>query len=105
MATDSDPTFAHSALHRWLSSHVVGCFLVMTLSFVLFGLLSLDLVKLVSANAGFLWRAGWDGLMDGGFMQLLELAVSAFAAIASYIVFKLCEHVMVDRLATSRKQE
>ena len=99
MFVDPQHRPAQSRLRRWLSLHSATCFVLMTLSFLLFGLLSLDLVKLVSANAGFLWRAGWDGWMDGGFAQLLELVVSAVAAIASYLVFKLCEHVLVDRLA------
>ena len=99
MSVDTHHQPAQSRLYRWLSTHRAACFVLMTLSFLVFGLLSLDLVKLVSANAGFLWRAGWDGLMDGGFAQLLELAASAVAAIASYLVFKLCEHVLVDRLA------
>lgn len=91
-----------SKLYLWLTRHAVACFVLMTLSFVVFGLLSLDLVKLVSANAGFLWRAGWDGIVEGGLAQLLELSASAVAAIASYLVFKLCEHVLVDRLAQRR---
>ncbi|MBC7728497.1 MAG: hypothetical protein H7242_12965 [Microbacteriaceae bacterium] len=90
---------AHSKLYDWQLRHGIPCFALMTLAFVVFGLLSLDLVKLVLANAGFLWHAGWHGLMAGGFAQLLELGLSAAAAIASYLVFKLCEHVMVDRLA------
>ncbi len=99
MSVDPHHQPAHSRLHRWLSSHSAACFVLMTLSFLVFGLLSLDLVKMVSANAGFLWRSGWDGLMDGGFAQLLELVTSAVAGIASYLVFKLCEHVLVDKLA------
>lgn len=99
MPVDPHYHFAHSRLHRWLNRHIAACFVLMTLSFLVFGILSLDLVKLVSANAGFLWRAGWDGLMDGGFAQLLELVASAVAGIASYLVFKLCEHVLVDKLA------
>jgi hypothetical protein len=91
-----------SRLHGWLARHGLGCFLLMTLSFVAFGLLSLDLVKLVSANAGFLLRAGWMGVADGGLVQLLELCASALAAIAAYLLFKLCEHVLLQRLAYRR---
>lgn len=89
----------HSRLYLWLAAHVPVCFVLMALSFVLFGILSLDLVRLVSANAGFLLRAGWDGLLDGGLQQLLELSLNALAAIAAYLCFKLCEHVLVHRLA------
>ena len=47
-----------SKMFEWLTRHVVLCFVLMTLSLVVFGLLLLDLVKLASANAGFLWRSG-----------------------------------------------
>ena len=69
MSLDPRHPPTRSRLHRWLSTHRAACFVLMTLAFLVFGLLSLDLVRLVSANAGFLWRAGWDGLMDGGFLN------------------------------------
>ncbi|WP_077037997.1 hypothetical protein [Pelomonas sp. KK5] len=86
-------------LYRWLLRHRAACYVLMTLAFLLFGLLSLDLVKVVSANAGYLWENGWMGLVDGGFRQLLELLVNALVAIAAYLLFKLCEHALVHRLA------
>jgi hypothetical protein len=99
----SNPPFAaHSRLYDWLVGHAVACFLLMTVAFVIFGLLSLDLVKVVSANAGYLWMNGWEGLVDGGFRQLLELCVNALLAIAAYLLFKLCEHALLHRLAHRR---
>jgi len=93
----------HSKLHHWLSQHRMACFALMTASFVLFGCLSLDLVKLVSANASLLGTHGWQALQDGGLQQLLELWLSAFAAIAAYLLFKLCEHVLVHGLSYRRR--
>ena len=99
----SSPSSAEtSRLYGWLVSHAIGCFLLMTLAFVIFGVLSLDLVKVVSANAGYLWMNGWEGLVDGGFRQLLELAINAVCAIGAYLVFKLCEHALLHRLAHRR---
>ncbi|MDN3922602.1 hypothetical protein [Roseateles violae] len=93
-----------SRLAAWLAAHAPACFLLMSAAFIVFGLLSLDLVRLVAANAGFLWRSGWDGLIaDGGWLQLLELMLGVLAAIAAYLVFKLCEHVLVQRLAFGRR--
>ena len=89
-------------LYGWLLAHRPACFLLMTLAFLSFGVLSLDLVKVVSANAGYLWANGWMGLMDGGFRQLLELLATALLAIAAYLIFKLCEHALVHRLAHRR---
>ncbi|WP_310384328.1 hypothetical protein [Roseateles sp.] len=91
----------HSPLYQWLCSHRLLCFLLLTAGFIGFGVLSLDLVRLVSANAGFLLTHGWAGLMEGGLMQLLELAGKALAAMVCYMVFKLCEHALLDRLAHS----
>lgn len=101
----ASPTASDSPtrLHAWLQTHALACFLLMTAAFLVFGLLSLDLVRLVSANARFLAGTGWMGLWeDGGLRQLLELCLNALLAIAAYLVFKLCEHVLVQRLAHRR---
>lgn len=90
---------SESRLHQWLRQHRLAAFVLMTFSFVLFGALSLDLVKLVAANAGLIAAHGWQALQDGGAQQLLELWLTAFAAIAAYLLFKLCEHVLVQALS------
>jgi hypothetical protein len=88
-----------SPLYAWLRRHGLPCFLLLTVSFIGFGAMSLDLVRLLTANAGFLLAHGWVGLTEGGFLQLAELSGKALAAMACYVVFKLCEHALVDRLA------
>ncbi|SRR6266581_3578422 len=88
-----------SRLFDWLVRHYAATFLIMSLSFMAFGVLSLDLVQFVSANTNFLLAYGWDAIQVGGFVQLVELWASVFAAIAAYLVFKLCEHALVERLA------
>lgn len=96
------PAASHSKLYLWLSRHPWACWLLMTLAFVGFGLLSLDLVRLVSANAGYLSRGGWEALREDGLLQLVELCLNALIAIAAYVFFKLCEQVLVQRLARGR---
>lgn len=90
-------------LHQWLSAHAPACFALMVASFLLFGWLSLDLVRLVSANAGLLANHGLDALADGGLQQALELLTNAVAAVAVWLVFKLCELVLVQRLSARRR--
>lgn len=82
----------------WLRRHRWACFGLMTLSFMAFGLLTLDLVRLVSVNAAFLSDNGWQGLQDGGLRQLLELLVSCVAAMAAWLLFKLCETLLIQAL-------
>jgi hypothetical protein len=82
----------------WLRRHRVACFALMSLGFIAFGLLTLDLVRLVSANAAFVSENGWQGLRDGGLRQLLELLVSCIGAMAAWLLFKLCETLLIQSL-------
>jgi hypothetical protein len=88
--------FTISSFTGWLRRHRVACFGVMVLCFLGFGLLTLDLIRLVGANASFLSMNGWQGVKDGGLRQLLELLASAVAAMAAWLLFKVCETVLVQ---------
>ncbi len=84
--------------YGWLCQHRFACFLLLTLGFVSFGKLSFDIVHLFSANAEYIIDNGWAGLMEGGLQQLVELVLSACAAMACYLLFKLCEHALIERI-------
>lgn len=90
---------ANSQLYLWLHCHPLACFMLMTSSFVGFGYLTVDLVQLFSSNAAFVLSYGWQALMIGGLQQLCEVWLGAFLAMACYLLFKLCEQVLVHRLA------
>ena len=85
-------------MFTWLCQHSLVSFLLLTLSFVEFGKLSFDIVHLFSANAEYLLDNGWTGMVDGGLQQLLELILSACAAMAAYMLFKLCEQALLERM-------
>jgi hypothetical protein len=51
--------FTISRFSGWLRRHRMACFGLMVLSFMAFGLLTLDLVRLVGANASLLSMHGW----------------------------------------------
>lgn len=89
---------ASSRFTGWLRRHRLACFGLMVLSFIAFGLLTLDLVRVVSANAAFLVENGWQGLQDGGLRQLLGLLGTSVAAMAAWLLFKVCETLLVQSL-------
>lgn len=91
----------HSRLQRWLMRHRIACFVLLTLSFVVFGALSLDLARLLTADSQLLWEHGWMAVMDGALQQLAELSLKAMAACAAWLLFKLCEWVLVQALSVS----
>lgn len=80
----------------WLRRHRLACFGLMVAGFIVFGLLTLDLVRLVAANAALLKENGWQAVQDGGLSQLVELLVSAVAAMAAWLVFKVCETLLLQ---------
>lgn len=87
-----------SGFTGWLRRHRLACFGLMVLSFMAFGLLTLDLVRVAGANAAFLTANGWQGLQDGGLRQLLEVLASAAGAMVAWLVFKVCETLLVQSL-------
>jgi hypothetical protein len=98
MSTNHQTRFFKWLVRRWLI-----CFLLMGMSFVTFGVASLNLVNVFSANAQFLLAYGWAAIKDGGLWQLLELIFNAYLAVAFYLLFKTCEHALVERLAHHHK--
>ena len=86
-------------LYRWLSGHLVVCFAAMTVSFIAFGCITVDLVRLTAANTSLVFSYGVSALMDGGAQQFVELWLGAVLAMALYLLFKLCEHALVHALA------
>jgi hypothetical protein len=71
-------------------------FLLMGLSFVLFGLTSLNLIYLVKANISLFLEYGWMVVRDGALRQLFELLAYGYLSLLFYVVFKCCEHQLVN---------
>lgn len=89
----------HGRFYLWLMRHPVACFLLLSVSFIVFGAVTLDLAKVLLANLGFLGRHGWDAVLDSGLWQLLGLLLQAAGGLAAYVLFKLCEHALIHRIA------
>ncbi len=77
---------------RWVLAKAWLAFVVMSLSFLLFGAGTLNLIDLFQANARFIAEQGWQAVMDGAVLQMLELVLTGAVSMAAYVVFKTCEH-------------
>ena len=82
-------------LYRWLRRHLLLCFLLLTVSFIAFGYLTIDLIRLIAANTSLVFSYGLSALVDGGAQQFVELWLGALVAMGLYLIFKLCEQVLL----------
>ena len=74
-------------------------FVVMGLAFFCFGLVTLNLLHLLRANAELILDNGVMALVDGGALQLVELVADGYLAMLAYVVMKTCEHALSHWLA------
>jgi hypothetical protein len=70
-------------------------FVVLGLSFLVFGCSSLNLLFVAKANLELIANHGWQALADGGAQQLLEIVATGYLSMAAYVVFKACEARLV----------
>jgi hypothetical protein len=74
-------------------------FVVMGQAFFCFGMVSLNLLRLLRANLELILANGVMALVDGGALQLVELVLNGYIAMLAYVVLKTCEHTLSHWLA------
>jgi len=94
----------YSRLYAFLSRWWWLTFILMGVNFVLFGMMSLNLLHSLGANLEFLGMHGIDAVREGGLTQLVGLIFSGYAAALFYVFFKLCEKVLVERLSIGQSK-
>ena len=92
----------YNRLHAFLFKHSWLTFLLLGISFLLFGGLSLNLLHTLGANFEFLSMYGVEAVREGALKQLAEVVISGYLAAAAYITSKLCEKVLVERLTAAK---
>ncbi|MGA2552598.1 MAG: hypothetical protein ABSF50_20830 [Burkholderiaceae bacterium] len=86
----------------FLHHHVICTFLLMGLASGVFGLASFNLIYLFKANLMLFLDYGTMVIGDGAGQQLAELIVNGYLGLAAYLVFKVCEHALVERTLVKR---
>lgn len=88
----------NALFQRWVLSRLWLTFIVLGISFFVFGACTVNLGLQFMSNAAFLRMYGWQAVMDGALAQLVELVATGYLSIGAYVVFKACEHRMSDWL-------
>jgi hypothetical protein len=96
-------------MQAWLERVVFArawlTFIVLVLSFLVFGAGTYNLFLVLKANLALIAEHGWQALADGAAQQFIELMFTAAASMAAYVLFKSCEHRLVHRLCDPKKVE
>jgi len=77
-------------------------FVLLGVLFLLFGVTSVNLFVLLKANIDLFVEYGPMVIADGALEQLVDLLGSAYLSMVFYILFKVCERVLVERLTAKR---
>jgi hypothetical protein len=96
------PARSSTALKRYLTRHPFLAFLLMGITFLAVGLISLNMIYMFRANLEFVINNGLMGLRDGGLQQLVELLVTGYLGMALFVLFKACEKIVVERMLEVR---
>jgi len=78
-------------VHSWLAHHFVVCESLMTLSFVAFGWLTRDLIRIAQANYRWLWAYGLQGASNGGSCRFWNYRSTPFAPLPAIRVLGFAE--------------
>jgi hypothetical protein len=82
----------------FLYRHPRLTFVSMGFFFLLFGFTSVNLFVVLKANIDLFLEYGMMVIEDGALQQLIEILGSTYLSMVFYVVFKLCERVLVERL-------
>ena len=96
-------------MQAWLQRVVFArawlTFVVLVISFLIFGAGPYNLFLLLKANLELIAQHGMQALADGAAQQFIELMFTAALSMAAYVLFKACEHRLVHRLCDPKKVE
>jgi hypothetical protein len=77
-------------------------FALMGAFFLLFGVTSVNLFVLLKANLDLFLEYGLMVIADGALEQLVDLLGSAYLSMVFWLLFKICERILVERLTAKR---
>jgi hypothetical protein len=81
-----------------LRRHPALTFVLMGACFLVSGITSINLYVVLKANIDLFQKYGVQVIEDGALRQLLEVLGTAFLSIFFFVLFVLCERIVVDHL-------
>jgi hypothetical protein len=86
----------------FLYRHPRLTFVLMGLFFLMFGVTSVNLFVVLKANIDLFLEYGVMVIEDGALRQLVEVLGASYLSMVFYVIFKVCERVLVERLTAKQ---
>lgn len=86
---------------EFLRRHSLLAFLLMGAFFLLSGIASIDLYVVLKANIELFQKYGATVIEDGALQQLVEILGMVVLSIFFFVLFVVCERIVVDRLTAT----
>jgi len=86
---------------EFLRRHPLLTFVLMGAFFLLSGITSINLYVVLKANIDLFRTYGAQVIEDGALRQLVEILGTAFFSILFFVLFVVCERIIVDRLTAT----
>ena len=80
-------------------------YVLMVLSFLIFGAASVNLAQTFLLNIRLIQEHGLLVLMDGALDQLIELLLTASFSVSFYLIFKSCESVLLQKMLANSQRD
>ena len=87
---------------NFLFRHPTVTFVLMGAFFLAFGVTSVNLFVLLKMNIDLFVEYGLMVIEDGALQQLVELLSSAYLSMLFWLLFRLCERIIIERLIRAR---
>jgi hypothetical protein len=84
----------------YLRGHAVLTFVLMGAFFLLSGITSINLYVVLKANIDLFRKYGAQVIEDGALLQLAQILGTVFLSIFFFVLFVVCERIVVDRLTS-----
>lgn len=84
----------------YLRGHSVLTFVLMGVFFLLSGVTSINLYVVLKANIDLFRKYGAQAVEDGALLQLVQILGTALLSIFFFVLFVVCERIVVDRLTS-----
>ena len=88
----------------FLRRHTLLTFVLMGAFFLLSGITSINLYVVLKANIDLFRRYGAQVIEDGALLQLAQILGTALLSIFFFVLFVVCERIVVDRLTASLRE-